>query len=60
MNESYKKVKTLGEPDEGDDLRSWVKKSRKLEEKRKTKERQAALRMARQLQEQVGRGTTIP
>ena len=47
-------MKTLGEADaEGDDLGAWISKSRKQEEKRKAKEREAALKMARQLEQQV-------
>mmetsp|Transcript_4725 Transcript_4725/g.12198 ORF Transcript_4725/g.12198 Transcript_4725/m.12198 type:complete len:817 (+) Transcript_4725:159-2609(+) len=53
LNASYKATKTLGEADaEGDDLAAWVKKNRVLEEKRRKKEREAAARMARQLEEQ--------
>jgi len=50
---TLKRTKALGEADpEADDVAAWVLKSRKEEEKRKAKEREAALRTARRLEEQ--------
>ena len=57
--EKLKKVKTLGEAGEDvDNLAEWVTRNKKAEKKAREQERLKAVRVARQLEEQVSRVLT--